>query len=152
MDFYSAIHFYNIQPAIMRIFLLLCTLVFSAPAWCSSANSIASHANAPVAQYQANSKKLPGNGLEKPLRERKLFYKGKGTMGLILSLVLGPVGYVGVHIFSHNKAMRDKADTGFAIWIGTAIIGLLIWQSIESKVTLDDVLGYAFAILQGLGS
>jgi hypothetical protein len=137
----------------MKLSFLLCSLVLSVPAWCSSVNAIPVNSNPGELQYQAIGSVWPQNGLKKPLRERKFFYKGRGTMGLLLGIVLGPVGYAGVHIFSHNKTMREKANTGFAIWIGAAIVGLLIWQGIESKVTLDDVLGYTLeVIIQGLGN
>ncbi|HLX91165.1 MAG TPA: hypothetical protein VKR32_05750 [Puia sp.] len=39
-----------------------------------------------------------------PLKERQLYYKGHGTVGLILGLVLGPVGWGAAHLFTHNKA------------------------------------------------
>jgi hypothetical protein len=54
------------------------------------------------------------------------FKERKGTMGFVYGLVLGPVGYFGVKIFSrHNEIMCYKAGRGFGIWlmlIGTCVI------------------------------
>ena len=69
-------------------------------------------------------------------------------MGLILGLVLGPVGYAGVHIFSHNRTTRDKAKNGMAIWLGVVLVTGFVWVSIESR---ESVLDIFLGILQGMG-
>ncbi len=51
----------------------------------------------------------------------KLYFKGKGTVGLIAGLTLGPVGILGTHIFSHNIAVRKKAVKGCEI-LGTVVL------------------------------
>lgn len=45
------------------------------------------------------------------------FKERKGTMGFVYAVVLGPVGYFGVKIFSrHNEQMCYQAGRGFKIW------------------------------------
>jgi hypothetical protein len=51
----------------------------------------------------------------------KLYFKGKGTAGLIAGLTLGPVGILGTHLFSHNLAVRKKAVKGCEI-LGTVVL------------------------------
>ncbi|HMI02598.1 MAG TPA: hypothetical protein VK541_08965 [Pedobacter sp.] len=51
----------------------------------------------------------------------KLYSKGKGTVGLIAGLTLGPVGILGTHLFSHNLAERKKAVKGCEI-LGTVVL------------------------------
>jgi len=39
-------------------------------------------------------------------------------MGFVYSVVLGPVGYFGVQLFSpHSEGMRNQAARGFRIWV-----------------------------------
>jgi hypothetical protein len=42
--------------------------------------------------------------------------KGKGTVGLISGLLLGPVGLGGVYLFTHNHAQRKAAKKGCVIF------------------------------------
>lgn len=51
----------------------------------------------------------------------KLYFKGKGTVGLVAGLTLGPVGILGTHLFSHNLAVRKKAVKGCEI-LGTVVL------------------------------
>jgi len=51
----------------------------------------------------------------------KLYFKGKGTAGLVAGLTLGPVGILGAHLFSHNLAVRKKAVKGCEI-LGTVVL------------------------------
>ena len=51
----------------------------------------------------------------------KLYFKGKGTVGLIAGLTLGPFGILGAHLFSHNLAVRKKAVKGCEI-LGTVVL------------------------------
>jgi hypothetical protein len=61
-----------------------------------------------------------------PRKERQLYESGKGTIGWIAGLALGPVGYVGAHIFSRNKTIRENAGKGFACWIlAAAVVGIV---------------------------
>jgi hypothetical protein len=89
---------------------------------------------------------------KKPRRQRNLYYKGRGTMGLVLSLVLGPVGFASVHLFSRNIAMREKSNTGMAIWVGSALVGAIVLAAIASRqsvgqLALDLLYGIAQAAL-----
>ncbi len=59
---------------------------------------------------------LPDNLPKKPLYE-----KGKGTLGLIAGIVLGPIGYFGVRFSTHNLTVRKKAEQGLIIW-ATAVL------------------------------
>ena len=58
----------------------------------------------------------------------KVFYaKGKGTMGLIAGLTLGPFGWGGVCLVSHNRTQRAKAKQGCIIWTTVVVTTALIW-------------------------
>jgi hypothetical protein len=58
----------------------------------------------------------------------KVFYsKGKGTMGLIAGLTLGPFGWGGVCLVSHNRTQRAKAKQGCIIWTEVIVTTALIW-------------------------
>jgi hypothetical protein len=139
-----------LKPFAMKLSLLLCALVLSVPGWCASAIPSERIVGALTENARITGNGKPHKAISKPLRERQLYYKGKGTMGLILGLALGPVGYAGVHIFSHNQTMRDKAMTGMGIWIGVVVVGGLVWWGIASKVSLDDILlGTLQALAQG---
>jgi hypothetical protein len=58
--------------------------------------------------------------------KKPMYSKGKGVFGLITGLVLGPVGYVAVCIFSHNRTTRKKALLGMEIWIGIAVLTAIV--------------------------
>ena len=64
-------------------------------------------------------------GAHQPTK-KATYSKGKGVLGLITGLVLGPVGYAGVCIFSHNRITRKKALLGMEIWGGLVFSVLLI--------------------------
>jgi uncharacterized membrane protein YeaQ/YmgE (transglycosylase-associated protein family) len=88
---------------------------------------------------------------KKPRRQRNLYYKGKGTMGLLLSLVLGPLGFASVHLFSNNITMREKADTGMAIWVGSAFIGAVVLAAIASRQSVGQLaLEFLYGIAQSV--
>ena len=138
----------------MKLTLLLCTLLLSAQAWCASTapaapmtalaasmTALATPTMAPAAyNYSAIGKKPFSQGrLKKPFRERQLYSKGKGTVGLILGITLGPIGYGAVHLFTHNQTQREKARTGMIVWIAVVATGAIVWGCIAAKVSLDDV-------------
>lgn len=62
---------------------------------------------------------------DKPPRE--FHSKGKGTMGLIAGLTLGPFGWGGVCLVSHNRTQRAKAKQGCIIWTEVVVTTALIW-------------------------
>lgn len=54
------------------------------------------------------------------------FKESKGTMGFVYAVLLGPVGYFGVRVFSrHDEMMCYQAGRGFKIW-GMVVISLLL--------------------------
>ena len=62
---------------------------------------------------------------DKPPRE--FYSKGKGTMGLIAGLTLGPIGWGGVCLVSHNRTQRAKAKQGCIIWTKVVVTTAFIW-------------------------
>ena len=138
----------------MRISLLLCAflLAITGTGWCANAAPSVGIIRSITANLGIHKDHKLHRAIKNPIKERQFYDRGKGTMGLIYTLVLGPVGYIGVHLFSHNLAMRDKSSLGMGIWIGAALVGGLIWWGVASKVSLDDILYYTFeGIIQGLG-
>jgi hypothetical protein len=128
----------------MKLSLLLCALVLSVPGWCASGTPAASR----TVVVPAHSPVIGKEPLvKKPLRERKLYYKGKGTLGFIFGITLGPLGYGAVHLFSHNQTARDKAKEGMIGWLFIAMTTVVVWGAIVTKVSLDDFL---LGFLQGL--
>jgi len=60
--------------------------------------------------------------------------KRKAAIGLITCITLGPVGYLGVRLFSHkNPLVLKRAKLGLMIWIGLAAIALIILLIAASK-------------------
>lgn len=108
----------------MRIALLSIFLVF-----CSYTGFTA----APYPQRTAMEAKPPKRS---PLPKEK-----KGTMGFVAAVVLGPVGYLGVHLFSHDELVRYRAGRGLRIWAGiVAITGLLLLAGLtNSSVDLSSI-------------
>jgi hypothetical protein len=54
------------------------------------------------------------------------FKERKGTMGFVYSVLLGPVGYFGVKIFSrHDEMMCYQAGRGFKVW-SMVVISVLV--------------------------
>jgi hypothetical protein len=66
-----------------------------------------------------------GSGDSKPPKE--LYSKGKGTIGLVSALVLGPLGWLGVRVLSRNRTQRTKANQGLKIWGEVVLTTALIW-------------------------
>jgi hypothetical protein len=84
---------------------------------------------------------------KKPHKQRALYYKGKGTMGFLLTLALGPVGYISVHLFSNNTAMREKAKDGMLIWFGCACLSAIVAGAIISKQSAGQAI---IELLEGI--
>jgi hypothetical protein len=53
--------------------------------------------------------------------------KGKGTVGFISGLLLGPVGLGGVYLFSHNRAQRKAAKKSCIIFATAVVAAALCW-------------------------
>jgi hypothetical protein len=66
-------------------------------------------------------------GSEESKPPKALYSKGKGTIGLVSALVLGPVGWLGVRILSRNKTQRKKATQGLGIWTTVVVMTAFIW-------------------------
>lgn len=131
----------------MKVILLSFAILFSLPGKSASLIQPTQIVNPTIALPV--SKNQIQKSPKRPRRQRNLYYKGKGTMGLLLSLVLGPVGFASVHIFSHNISMREKADTGMAIWIGSALIGALVLSAIASRQSVGQLgLDVLYGIVQ----
>ena len=67
------------------------------------------------------------SGSEESKPPKTLYSKGKGTIGLVSALVLGPVGWLGVRALSRNKKQRTKATQGLKIWGEVVLTAALIW-------------------------
>ena len=66
-------------------------------------------------------------GSEESKPPKALYSKGKGTIGLVSALVLGPFGWLGVRALSRNKTQRKKANEGLKIWGEVLFTTALIW-------------------------
>jgi hypothetical protein len=100
----------------MKLLLLGFALALSLQGFCASPDNLFSHGH-----------------FKNPRKERQFYERGKGTIGWIAGLALGPVGYVGVHIFSRNRTIRRNADKGFAIWLGTAALAAIVIGAVASR-------------------
>jgi hypothetical protein len=67
------------------------------------------------------------SGSEESKPPKELYNKGKGTIGLVSALVLGPVGWLGVRMLSRNKTQRKKATKGLGIWATVVVMTAFIW-------------------------
>jgi hypothetical protein len=67
------------------------------------------------------------SGSEESKPPKELYSKGKGTIGLVSALVLGPVGWLGIRLLSRNKTQRKKANTGLGIWATVVVTTAFIW-------------------------
>jgi ABC-type Fe3+ transport system permease subunit len=69
-------------------------------------------------------------GSEESKPPKTLYSKGKGTIGLVSVLLLGPIGWIGVRVLSRNKVQRTKASKGLGIWttvvVAVACIFLIV--------------------------
>ena len=116
----------------MKLLLLGFALALSLQGSCASPDNLFSH----------------GHG-KNPRKERQFYEKGKGTIGWIAGLALGPVGFVGFHIFSRNITIRRNADKGFAIWIGTAALAGIVVAAVASRESGGQLLAeFAESLLE----
>jgi hypothetical protein len=68
------------------------------------------------------------------------FKERKGTMGFVYSVLLGPVGYFGVKIFSrHDEMMCYQAGRGFKVWGMVVTSMLLLGVAVALKGNSDSV-------------
>jgi hypothetical protein len=81
-------------------------------------------AGSPVVNLTTN---FPADTTIKSPSKNKMYTKGKGTMGFVSGLLLGPVGLGGVFLFSHNRAQRKAAKKGCAIFGAVVVTAALCW-------------------------
>jgi hypothetical protein len=72
---------------------------------------------------------------------RLRFHEKKGTMGTILPLTLGPLGYLIIRISSHDQVIIEHAKKAISIWIVMAVLGGMLWYGATYNYT---VMGKAF--------
>jgi hypothetical protein len=131
----------------MRICLLIFAMALSLQGFCASMGPTSMEpAGARGAATQLTTMEPAGHH-KNPFKEKQLYDKGKGTIGLVAGLALGPIGYVGAHLFSHNRTVRQKAGMGFAIWICAIGLTVYVVAAVNSKQTGGQI---ALQILQGL--
>jgi hypothetical protein len=70
---------------------------------------------------------LPVDSAAKVPVRKAVHDKGKGTVGFISGLLLGPVGLGGVFLFSHNHAQRKAAKKGCVIFATVVVAAALCW-------------------------
>jgi hypothetical protein len=76
----------------------------------------------------------PADSTAKSPVKKNVYDKGKGTVGFISGLLLGPVGLGGVYLFSHNHAQRKAAKKGctiFGIVVVTAAFCWLVFLGVK---------------------
>jgi hypothetical protein len=131
----------------MRICLLILAIALSLQGFCASVGP----AGTQFAGTQGATAQLtamdPSGHHKNPFKERQLYDKGKGTIGLIAGLTLGPIGYVGAHLFSRNRTIRQKAGQGFAVWFCVVGLTVLVVAAVNSKQSGGQL---ALDFLQGL--
>ncbi len=69
----------------------------------------------------------PADSTTKSPVKKNVYDKGKGTVGFISGLLLGPVGLGGVYLFSHNHAQRKAAKKGCAIFGIVVVTAAFCW-------------------------
>jgi hypothetical protein len=69
----------------------------------------------------------PADSTAKSPVKKNVYDKGKGTVGFISGLLLGPVGLGGVYLFSHNHAQRKAAKKGCAIFGIVVVTAAFCW-------------------------
>jgi len=116
----------------MKLLLLGLALAISLQGSCASPDNLFSH----------------GHG-KNPRKERQLYERGKGTIGWIAGLALGPFGYVGARIFSHNKTIRENAEKGCVIWVSVAVVAGLVVAAVASRESAGQLLAeFAESLLE----
>ena len=72
-----------------------------------------------------------------PPHRTRLPKEKKGTVAFISTLILGPVGYLGVYAFSQDDHVLCQARKGLAIWGKVVLLTGLIALSAWTKTPID---------------
>jgi hypothetical protein len=85
---------------------------------------------------------------------RRWVYEKKGTMGFVAAMLLGPIGYFGVRLFTHSEPFRYQAKRGLTTWtfivVVCAISFGIAWYAAATKTDMGQSLGDFFAFLSTL--
>jgi uncharacterized membrane protein YeaQ/YmgE (transglycosylase-associated protein family) len=82
-------------------------------------------------------------------KQHPRFKERRGTMGFVYAVVLGPVGYFGVKLFSRrNEVMQYQAGRGFRLW-GIVVASVVVLAACallkDGDNFSDNVLGSLWA-------
>jgi hypothetical protein len=61
------------------------------------------------------------NAISRP-PHRRWVYEKKGTMGFVAAVLLGPIGYFGVRLFTHSEPFRYQAKRGLTVWTCVVVV------------------------------
>jgi hypothetical protein len=82
---------------------------------------------------------------------RRWVYERKGTMGYVAAILLGPIGYFGVRLFTHSEPFRYQAKRGLTAWtcivIVLAISAGICWYAAATKTDGSQSLSDFFSFL-----
>jgi hypothetical protein len=85
--------------------------------------------------------------------EKKDHNKRKAIIGLVACISLGPVGYLGVRLFSHKNVLVLKyAKLGLMIWIALVVIAGLILLIAKSNGSGNTWQGANFDVTSGMNN
>ena len=85
---------------------------------------------------------------------RRWVYEKKGTMGYVAAVLLGPIGYFGVRLFTHSEPFRYQAKRGLTVWICIVVVlavsaGICLYAA-ATKTDGSQSLGNFFSFLSTL--
>ena len=85
---------------------------------------------------------------------RRWVYEKKGTMGFVAAVLLGPIGYFGVRLFTHSEPFRYQAKRGLTAWtcivVVCAISFGIAWYAAATKTDASQSFGDLFSFLSTL--
>jgi len=101
-----------------------------------------------LSEKEFSSGKTDGNDFHPEIKKHpKLrFHEKKGTIGTLLPLTLGPVGYLIIRLSSHDQVVIEHAKKAISVWIVLAALGGMLWYGGTYNNT---VLGKAFCDILG---
>jgi hypothetical protein len=87
--------------------------------------------------FAADLQPRPAEMTAHPPHRTRLPKEKKGTVAFISTLILGPVGYLGVYAFSQDDHVLCRARKGLAIWGKVVLLTGLIVLSAWAKTPID---------------